>query len=76
MRDRVRELHVADGDVPQRLAVLRVDRDEVRVERAHEERVAEDRDAAVVGAAADARLGRRRVPIQPEDAAGLARRPP
>ena len=33
-------------------------RDQMRVERAHEQRVAEDRDAAVVRAAADARVGR------------------
>ena len=45
-------------------------RDEVRVERAHEQRVAEDRDAAVVGAAADARVGRRRVAVLPEHPAG------
>ena len=51
------------------LAGLRVDGDELRVERAHEQRVAEDRHAAVVGAAADLRVGRRRVAVEPEDAA-------
>ena len=46
-------------------------RDEMRVERAHEQRVAQHRDAAIVGAAADAGIGRRRVAVEPEHPAGL-----
>ena len=65
-RDRVRQLHVGNGDVPEWMAVFRVDRDQMRVERAHEHGVAQDRDASVVGAAADPRLGHRRVPVLPE----------
>jgi hypothetical protein len=70
-RDRIRVSRIGDGDIPERLAVFRVNRDEVRVERAHEQRVAKNGDAAVVGAAADALVGGVRVPILPEDASGL-----
>ena len=71
MADRVAVRDLGDLDVPERAAGLRVDRDEVRVERAHEQRVAEDREAAVVGAAADLDVRRDGVLVDPEDAAGL-----
>ena len=64
--DRIGELDVRHRDVPKRPAVSRIDRDEMGVERAHEQRVAQYRDAAVVRAAADAGIGRRRVAVEPE----------
>ena len=51
-RDRVAVRELGDVDVPQQPPVPRVERDEMRIERAHEQRVAEDRQPAVVGAAA------------------------
>ena len=53
MRDRVARRRVGRPRLPDLTPALRVDGNQVRVERAHEQRVAEDRDAAVVGAAAD-----------------------
>ncbi len=68
---RIAERVVRHLRVPDRLAALRVDGHEVRVERAHEQRVAEDRDAAIDLAAADAKRRRQHVVIDPEHAAGL-----
>ena len=70
-RHGVRELRIGHRCIPKRLAVARVDRDQVRVERAHEQRVAVNREAAIVGAAADALVGRVVVAVLPEHAARL-----
>ena len=70
-RDRVAQLRVADRNVPERPPTGGVDGHEMAVERAHEERRAEDGEPAVVGAAADARLGRRGVAVLPEHAPRL-----
>src|SRR5262249_50005976 len=61
MRDRVPELGIANPDVPDRTARLGINRDEVRVDGAHEQCVAEDRYAPVHGAAARPRIGGRPV---------------
>src|SRR6185312_7342949 len=55
-----------DGVIPDDLAGLRVDRHQVRVDRAHVERVAQDRQAAADAAAARARLEHRLVFQRPE----------
>ncbi len=68
--DGVGQLRVGDGDVPDGLAVLRIDRDEVGVQRAHVQHVAVNGDAAVVGAAAHPLVGRVRVAVLPEHAPG------
>jgi hypothetical protein len=47
---------------------LRVDRDEMRIERAHEQSVAQHRKAAIVGATADFVISRADVLVNPEDA--------
>ena len=60
----------ADGDVPHQPAGLRVDGQEMTVERAHEDRVAENRDAAIHAAAAGAGQRRRAIRVGPEDASG------
>src|SRR4029077_20399021 len=67
-RDRISELDIGQRVVPDLAAAPGIDRDDVRVERPHEQRVAEDRDAAVVGTAADACFRRRRIAVEPEDA--------
>ena len=61
-----------DGVSQTMLAGLRVDRDQVRVDRAHEQRVAENREAAVDAAAARPRLERRACIRGPERPAGAA----
>ena len=43
----------------------------MRVQCAHEQRVAKDREAAIVRAAADDLAGCEPVPVDPEDAPGL-----
>ena len=47
---------VADGGVPEDLPVLGVDREQVRVERSHEKRVAEDGESAIDASAAERAL--------------------
>ena len=69
--DRITRLAIGHFRVPQRAAGLRVDGNEMGVERAHVERVAENRQAAVVRAAADDQRRVQRVAVDPEDAAGL-----
>ena len=59
-----------DGVIPLDFAGLRVDRDQVRVDRAHVKRVAEDRQAAADAAAAGPRLEHRLVLERPERPAG------
>ena len=68
--DRVGALDVGDFGLPEWLAVGPVEGDEMCVERAHEEPVAEDGDAAVVGTAADQGLVAVGVAELPEHAAG------
>ena len=68
-RHRVAELGITDRRVPHGATGLCVDPDEVRVERAHEQRVAMDCNAAIVRAAADALVGRVVVVVDPEHAA-------
>ncbi len=70
-RDRVAKLGIAHRHVPERAAGRGIERDQVPVERAGVDDVAKDRDAAVVGAAAHARVGRHGVAVLPEHAAGL-----
>ncbi len=52
----IRDLHV-----PHELAALRIDREQMRVDRAHEQRIAQDRHAAIHASAARTRVGRRLV---------------
>ena len=58
------------GDVPDDLARLRVDRDQMRVDRAHVERVAQNRQPAAHAAAARPRRDLRLVLERPERPAG------
>ncbi len=51
--------------------VLASMRDQMRIQRAHVERVAQHRDAAIVRAAADVGIRARRVAVKPEQPAGL-----
>ena len=60
----------ADSDVPHQSAGGRVDREHVAVERSHEQRVAEDCQAAVHAAAARTRERGGRVRVDPEHASG------
>ena len=59
-----------DFRFPEWMTALGVDGDQVRVERAHVQRVAQNRDAAIIRAAADRDFGIVVVVIDPEDAAG------
>ena len=70
-RQRVAGAGVGDAGLPDGPAADRVDRDELGVDGAHEQRVAQNRHAAVDAPAAGARLGRRGVLVAPEDAAEL-----
>ena len=65
----VRQVLVGHLDVPQFGAGGRIDRHDVRVERAHEHAVAEHRHAAVVRPAAGPVVGRRRIAVDPEHTA-------
>ena len=56
--------------VPHQVARARVDGDQVRVERAHVERLAQDGDAAVVPPAADAQVVRQGMLVAPERPSG------
>ena len=70
-RDGVSKFVVSDRDVPERFAVFCIDGDEMRVECAHEQGVAQDRDAAVVGAAADLLAAGIPVLVDPENPSGF-----
>ena len=72
-RDAVRERIVGDRRVPENLTGLRIERDEVRVERSEDHLAAGERDAAVVDVAARAgvRRDRQRVRVAPDRLAGL-----
>ena len=65
-RERIAERRIDDGLVPDRPAAFRVERDQMAVDRAHEQRVAENRHAAVHAAAADARQRRNGGGVDPE----------
>ena len=69
-RERVTRLRLGDRLVPDRLAGLGIDRDQMAVDRSHEQRVAEDREPAVDAAAADARQRRDPRRVDPEHASG------
>ena len=58
-----------DGDIPERPSALRIDREEMAVDGAHEQTLAQDRDTAVHASAAGPRLLRGFVAVGPEDAA-------
>ena len=62
---------LGDLHVPEETAAARIDGDEACVERAHEQRVAEDRQPAIVGAAAHLEVRRDGMLVDPEDPAGL-----
>ena len=70
MRDGVALLGLGDVSVPQRLAVLGVDGNQTRVDGAHEERVAGDRDSAIHAPAAEPCKRRRCVVVGPEHPPG------
>ena len=70
VRDRVAGRRSGDLGLPHLPSGLRVDGNQVGVQRAHEQRLAQDRDAAVVRSAADDAIGIGRVAIDPEHAAG------
>ena len=61
---------VRRGDVPAHASGLRVERDDVRVERAHEHAVAERGEPAVLRAAAERHLLRQRPLVVPQRPAG------
>src|SRR5207247_10033810 len=66
VRQRIAELRITDLSTPDRTSRPGVDRDQAGVDGAHEQSVAEDRQATVHRAAADPRVGRRAVFIHPE----------
>ena len=57
-------------DVPEETAAPGIDGDETCVERAHEQRVAKDRQPAIVGAAAHLEVRRDGMLVDPEDPPG------
>ena len=65
---RVAELRFRQRDVPDRLADLRVDRDEMPVDRTHEQRIAEDRQTAIDAPTAHSRERRQARRVHPEHA--------
>ena len=65
-RFRVALLGIGDLRLPQELAGLGVERDELRIDRAHEQLAALDRDAAIVVAAADRHDRAELVLVMPE----------
>ena len=71
-RDRVRFLQIADGHVPEDRAGLAFERDQMRVERAHVEAIAEQRESAIHRAAAHRRreIRRQRARVLPDRPAG------
>ena len=60
---------VGDFGTPQQIARPPIDGDQVRVERAHVERLAQNGDPSIVATAADAEVVRQLVLISPEGAA-------
>ena len=70
MRDGIAGFRLGDGRIPQRLPVLGIDGDQMRVDGAHEQRVAQDRQPAIDAAAAGARRLRHRKLVGPEDPSG------
>jgi len=66
VRHRIALRRLRDDRVPDRLSAPRVDGDEMRVDRRHVQRIAENRHAAIHPAAARTSLGRRRVVVSPE----------
>ena len=52
------------------MPVLGVHRDDMRVDGSHEQRVAQNREAAIHASAAQARLRRRTIRVDPKNAAG------
>src|SRR5258708_1122221 len=69
MCDGVALLGLADFLDPEGLSIFRVDGNQARVDRSHEERVAGNRDAAIHASAAGSGKRGRRVVIGPEDSA-------
>ena len=69
-RQRVGRLHLGDARLPERAAVLRVDRNEVPVERAHVQGVAENRHTPIVRTAAGPVVRIGGVLVDPEGAPG------
>ena len=70
-RRRIPLFIVLERDVPDDLAGSGVERDQVGVERRHEQPAAQHREAAVHRAAAGAQIGRERPAIAPERLAGF-----
>ena len=70
VRNRVARRRRRHLRLPDLASAFRVDGNQVRIERPHEQRVTENRDAAVVRATADDAIGVRCVAIDPERAAG------
>ena len=69
-RDRVAKIFIPYFDIPERLTIRRIKRDQVCVQRAHEHLIIEHRHPTVVRTTADPRILRRCVPVEPEDPAG------
>ncbi len=63
-------LAIRDIRFPEGMTALGIDGHQVRVERAHVKRVAQNRDAPIIRAAADGDFGIVAVVVDPEDAAG------
>jgi len=69
-RQGISQMAVADLRCPHGHAAPGIDRHQVRIERAHEERVAENRKTTIVRSAAHADVARVVVAVHPEHAAG------
>src|SRR5580692_2143939 len=69
MCDGIAGFRVGHLGIPQQLPVFGVDGYDVRVDGSHEQRVAENREAAVYASAAQAGLWRRTIRVDPKDSA-------
>ena len=69
-RQAVARLGTRQRNIPDETSALRVDGHEMAVDRPHEQRVAENREAAVHAAAAQPRQRRRLMRVHPEDPPG------
>src|SRR6266853_5280760 len=67
VHNRVTGFGFGDGYIPDRLAALRIKREQMTVDGSHKQRIAEDRQAAVHAPTADAGFGRGRILGNPED---------
>src|SRR5438477_8108218 len=69
-RHRIAGLRLRDSDIPQRTAILCIERDQPRIDGCHEQRVAKDGDAAIHASAAGPRCLVGGMGVRPEGASG------